>query len=71
MKRWIAHTRLAERGEGTKFHAALSAHGEQAFTWEVVATTTTLAELTDLENGWISKLQANSTEHGYNIRGGV
>ena len=71
VKRWRAHTRLADNGQGAEFHAALRMHGEQTFVWEVVATTTTLSELTDLENFWISKLQANDPEHGYNITGGL
>ena len=51
-----------------KFHNALKKYGEDAFTFEVIASASTLDELNLLEVKYIADY--NSIEEGYNLREG-
>lgn len=44
-----SHLRSAKAGSSTYFHKAIRKHGEDAFEWSVIGTTTTLEKLYKLE----------------------
>jgi len=64
-ERKYEHERLAEKGEGYVFHAALRKYGFDAFDWEVVDRAQNLDELYRKEREYIEKY--NAFTEGYNL----
>lgn len=67
-KRWADHRSAARRGSRLPLHQAIARYGEEAFSFEVVATAADWKELCSLERALIA--QHNSLchgGHGYNL----
>ena len=68
LRRWKLHCLLVKPKHESKLYNAMSKYGVDKFTVKIVATATTMEELTQLEIKWIKDL--DSIKNGYNIRSG-
>lgn len=59
-----SHIRSAKAGSNAYFHKAIRKHGEDAFEWSLIGTTTTLESLYELEKLVISLHEPHQT---YNV----
>lgn len=62
------HLLKAKKGEGYKFHRALSYWGEQNFIWDILEEVSTVQQLKEREHYWIEYYK--SYEYGYNLTKG-
>jgi hypothetical protein len=71
IKRWNEHSKTALKGNGSDFHHALRICGEEAFTWETIATADSKNKLYELEDRFINSHHARNPAYGYNRTGGA
>lgn len=64
------HHSAGVTGSKNAFHRALRKYGNDNFLFEVIDTATSQAELDQKEIDWIAKLECDTRNHGYNMRGG-
>jgi group I intron endonuclease len=70
-RRWNAHKRSAANGDGQLLHRAIAAHGLENFTFEVVASARSVADLLALEAILIAQHNSRSANgFGYNLTAG-
>ena len=63
------HRRKATmHGVESPFYRAIRKHGWNAFSWEVLESCETLADLNAAEKKWIRSLGSMINQHGYNLR---
>lgn len=68
--RWNNHIAHAKQNSSTHLHRAIRKYGPDSFTISLLATASTLKELSELETKYIAELSSNAPEIGYNFTAG-